>query len=107
MTLPLGTSSAAKSDVMPCPEVVVGLSLGDARPQRQDRLRPVERVDLGLLIGAETRARRGGFRQSPTMSRTFSMNCGLGVDPAFVDTLKLGGQEHREGGPPHADDREP
>jgi hypothetical protein len=31
-------------------EVVVGAPLGQPRPERQDRLRAVQRLDLGLLV---------------------------------------------------------
>ena len=57
--------------------VVVGVALHLAGPYRQHRLRPNERLDLGLLVDREhTSARSGGARYSPTTSRTFSMNSG-------------------------------
>ena len=42
--------------------VVVRLSLGQSRSQRQDRRRPIERLNLALFINAEDQPRSGGWR---------------------------------------------
>jgi hypothetical protein len=64
-------------------DIVVGLALGHARQQRQDRGGPVQRLDAGFLIHAQHHRRLGGLRYNPTTSRTFSMNWGS------VDSLKV------------------
>ena len=65
------------------PRVVVGPPLHLARPHRQERLGPIERLDLALLVHHSTSARSGGWRYKPTMSRTFSMKSGS------ADSLKV------------------
>jgi hypothetical protein len=64
-------------------EVVVGGLLEGAGQQRQDRGGAVQGLHLGLSSTHSTRAASGGFRDSPTTSRTLSMNCGS------VDSLKV------------------
>ena len=56
--------------------VVVGLAGRDARAHRQQRPRAVQRLHLTFSSIDNTMARSGGHRYSPTMSRTFSTNCG-------------------------------
>jgi hypothetical protein len=43
----------------------VGLALGHARHQRQDRRRSLQRLDLGLLIDAEDDCRFGRVEVEP------------------------------------------
>ncbi len=59
-------------------QVVVGLPLGLPDVHRQDRLRALERLDLGFLVEREHHRIVGGFMYSPTTSRTLSTSCGSG-----------------------------
>ncbi len=63
--------------------VVVGLFRWQSRAQRQDRGGAVQRLDLGLLIHTHHAAFSGGFRYSPTTSRTFASSSGS------VENLKV------------------
>ena len=58
------------------PSVIVRAPLGEARPHRQQRLRAAERLDLRLLIHAETTAFVGGCRYKPTTSWIFTSASG-------------------------------
>ena len=63
--------------------VVVGSPLGDARRQRQQRLRAVQRLNLTLLVDAQHHGLGRRIQYSPTISRTFSTNSGS------VESLKV------------------
>src|SRR3989475_3678411 len=56
--------------------VIVRASLHAPRPQRQDRLAAIQRLNLRLLIDTQDQGFVGGCRYRPTMSRTFSINSG-------------------------------
>jgi len=51
--LPLEDVQAGEEVRRPVPPVVVGLPLGDARAEREDRLRAIEGLNLGLLVDAQ------------------------------------------------------
>jgi hypothetical protein len=57
------------------PDVAVRDALDVAEPQRDRRLRALERLDLALLVHAQDE-RLVGLRYSPAMSRTFSKDSG-------------------------------
>ena len=63
------------------PNVVVRLPRRDARAQGQQRAGAIERLHLTLTLS--TIAWFGGLRYKPTISRTFSTNCGS------ADSLKV------------------
>jgi len=63
--------------------VIVSPPLGLPRSHRQGGLGTIERLYLTLSSAHSTNARSGGLRYKPTMSRTFSINCGS------VDSLKV------------------
>ena len=61
------------------PDVVVRATLRLPEVHRQDRLRALERLDLGLLVDREHHGvRAAGSCRGPTTSRTFSISCGSG-----------------------------
>ena len=64
-------------------QVVVGHALDVAEAQRQQRLGAFERLDLAFLVETQDQRLVGGFKYSPTTSRSFSMKNGS------VDSLKL------------------
>ena len=47
------------------PDVVVGDAFRVAQPERQDRLRPFQRLDLGLLVDAQHHGVVGGIQVQP------------------------------------------
>jgi hypothetical protein len=56
--------------------VVMGFARRDAGAHRQQRAGAVRGLHLAFSSIEKTMARSGGQRYSPTMSRTFSTNCG-------------------------------
>ena len=52
-TLPLAMSRAANRVVVPCRMVIVGDALNIAKPERQNRLRAFQRLNLALLVDAQ------------------------------------------------------
>lgn len=57
-------------------EAVKRPSRGLSRSHRKDRLRAIERLDLGFFIDAQHLRLFRRIHVETTMSRTFSMNCG-------------------------------
>jgi hypothetical protein len=57
-------------------DIVMGAPGWGGGQDRQGRGRAVQRLDLGLLIHAQHQRPLRRIQYSPTMSRTFSMNCG-------------------------------
>ena len=60
----------------PMPNVIVRLPLGHPRAEGQHRSRPIERLNPALLVHTEDHRPCGGFRYSPTTSRSRSTKCG-------------------------------
>jgi hypothetical protein len=67
----------------PVPDIVVGDAFRVAQPEGQDRLRPSSAWIWVFSSTHNTTALSGGFRYSPTMSRTLSTKAGS------VESLKL------------------
>ena len=79
--------------------VVMGPALDLPRAHGQQRGRPVEGLDLGLLVDTQDQSPLGWVEVEPTMSRTFSMNRGSRRKFERLGPMRLQGK-----GPPDTAD---
>jgi hypothetical protein len=70
------------------PHVVVRSTLRLTEIHRQNRLRALERLDLGLFVDGEDHGVGRGVMYSPTTSRIFSTSCGSG--DSLNDSVRCG-----------------
>ena len=74
---PVQDVESRKQRGRPMSLIVVRLTFWQARSQGQDRSRPIQGMDLTLLVDAKHQGSIRGVEVKPTTSRTFSSNFGL------------------------------